>query len=663
MNFNRSGIPLLVDLANKAQLNLNTSKFSSEIREAILIRCVENKFLELFSRGMMNGTVHTCVGQEFSAIAVMKNLGDGDWVTSNHRCHGHFIAKTKNWKGLIDELMGLESGVCRGVGSSQHLYADGFISNGPQGALLPVATGILLNKSISKESGIAVSFIGEGTLGEGIVYEAFNLASLYKLPQLFVCENNGYSQSTPQHEGVAGDISARPAAFGIKCFEANTWNLDLLFDKAREAVEYVRQGSPAFLTIHTYRLNSHSKGDDNRELEEIEFFKSRDLINHLFENIEWKAEFNKVQNEINSHVEASINSPRLKLENYAIDQLPRKVTARLHPLVNRKCRLSSALNDFYLTTLSKNALHIGEDICDPYGGAFKITKGLSTKYPNLVKNSSISESGIVGISIGYALMGREAYAEIMFGDFMTHIFDQLINNASKIFHMSSFKLNVPLRIRTAMGGKRGYGPTHSQSLEKFFLGIDNVCVLYQSSLIDPLILLNDLDAIKCPILILENKLDYGNQLWQGSDYFNTLIEDKQFGAISIAPKFSKPDVTFVTYGETARSIADNLELIFKSCDLIPELICITCMHPLDISLIKKHVRKTNNLIIIEDGSVDFGLGAELIAKLVEDHVIINKLIRIGASPVPIPSEIKLERELLPSIDNIIKSINKTFFKD
>ena len=162
------------------------------IEEALRIRLIEETFLELFSLGKMNGTVHTCVGQELSAVAVCHFLTENDWVTSNHRCHGHFISKTSNWKGLIDELMGLKSGVCGGIGSSQHLYAEGFLSNGIQGSLIPVGTGIALHNKLAMNNCIAVSFLGEGTLGEGVLYEAFNLASLHNVPQLFVCENNFY---------------------------------------------------------------------------------------------------------------------------------------------------------------------------------------------------------------------------------------------------------------------------------------------------------------------------------------------------------------------------------------------------------------------------------------------------------------------------------------
>ncbi|WPX54015.1 thiamine pyrophosphate-dependent enzyme [Pseudomonas sp. CCI4.2] len=600
----------LIHLANKDSDHSLIPKHVVE--EALLIRLVEQKFLDLFSKGRVNGTVHTCVGQEFSAVAVAGQLTEDDWVTSNHRCHGHFISKTKNWQGLVDELMGLESGVCKGIGSSQHLYAQGFMSNGPQAALVPVATGIALHKKLNKLPGIAVSFIGEGTLGEGVLYESFNLASLYKVPHLIVCENNFYSQSTSQADGVAGNIKERPEAFGIRTFEADTWDVTKLFRVAKDAIQFVREGNPAFLIIRTYRLNPHSKGDDNRDADELNFFNSKDLLNVFLEDEEWRNVSNGISIKIENHINSS---PRktLHYSDYAKDQLPRDTTAKLGQVLNPKIRMVQALNEAYRQTLLDGSFHIGEDIADPYGGAFKVTKGLSTEFPDYVRNSSISEAGLIGVATGMALMGTKSFAEIMFGDFMTHAFDQLISNASKMHHMYAFQTSVPLRIRTPMGGKRGYGPTHSQSLEKHLLGIDNVGVIALSSLLNPALVIEETKYIDCPLVILESKSDYGKFLWTDTTTHSVFREQKAFGALKLSPTGATPTITIVSYGESARHIADNLELFFYETDYIPELICVTQLHPLDISLIEKSVNRTGNVLIVEDGSISFGFVGEYVS--------------------------------------------------
>ena len=631
------------------------------VREAILIRAVEQKFLALFTSGKMNGTVHTCVGQEFSAVAIVNSLRDCDWVTSNHRCHGHFIARTKNWRGLIDELMGLSSGVCRGIGSSQHLYAPGFLSNGLQGGFVPVAAGIALHMQRKGLPGIAVSFIGEGTLGEGVLYEAMNLASLFNLRHLIVCENNFYSQSTPQFMGVAGDIAARPKAFGLKVFEGDTWHVEELVAVASGAVDYVRAHSrPAFLLVKTYRLNAHSKGDDDRQHEEIDFFRARDPLNRLLKEPYWAEQFSAISKEIDEHVSSSDKSV-MQLEAYLHDQLPRGGSSRLKEVSNGKLRMVQALNKAYRETIEAGAIHIGEDIHDPYGGAFKVTKGLAEAYPDSVFTTSISEAGLVGIATGVALMGTESYAEIMFGDFMTNAIDQLVNNLAKLHHMYAFQLSVPARIRTPMGGKRGYGPTHSQSLEKLFLGLDNVAAVYLNSLVDPISTVREVATFKCPTLIFENKVDYGKYLWECPPYLKIRREVRPAGSLVITPKFGRPRVTIVSYGETSRMIADSLESIFVETDLVPELVVLIMLHPLDIRLIARSVRRTRRLIAVEDGSCGYGVGAEINARLAEEGIKLSKFLRIGAEPVPIPSVSSLEMQVLPTVERIILEINRARF--
>ena len=195
--------------------NSNTSL----LEKAYLIRKVETSFLELFKEGLLRGTVHTCVGQELSAVAVCHNLKDDDFVVSNHRGHGHFIAHTNNTFSLVCELLGRSEGASKGIGGSQHLYNKNFLSNGIQGNMSPVAAGIAYAEKLNLRNSITVIFVGDGTLGEGAIYEALNLISLYKLPLLVVLEDNEIAQSTPQIQYLSGSIQGRAEAFDIKYIE------------------------------------------------------------------------------------------------------------------------------------------------------------------------------------------------------------------------------------------------------------------------------------------------------------------------------------------------------------------------------------------------------------------------------------------------------------
>lgn len=247
-------------------------------QQMMLIRLVEERLLELFSQGLLFGTTHTSMGQEANAVGVLNALDrNRDIVWSNHRCHGHFIAYSGEIEGLIAEIMGRVTGVCGGRGGSQHLCFRNFHSNGIQGGIAPVAVGSAL---AMKEAGaIAVVFLGDGTMGEGIVYESLNLASVFGAPVLFVVEDNEIAQTTPKHLAVAGSIVRRAEPFGVRTFTYDGNDPIEIHALAMEAVEYVRKGArPAWLYLRTERIGPHSKGDDTRPTERIEQAKARDPI-------------------------------------------------------------------------------------------------------------------------------------------------------------------------------------------------------------------------------------------------------------------------------------------------------------------------------------------------------------------------------------------------
>jgi TPP-dependent pyruvate/acetoin dehydrogenase alpha subunit len=252
---------------------------SSLYEQMFLIRAFEERMLELFQDGKLFGTTHTYSGQEAVAVAVMANLATDDVVFSSHRCHGHYLARFDDPEGLLAELTGKSGGVCGGRGGSQHLCHDSFFSNGIQGGYMPIATGMALAEKRSGGRGIVVAFIGDGTLGEGAVYESFNLASLLEVPLLVVLEDNGYAQTTPVHLNLAGSMRQRAEAFGIETGESDGNDVEQLLPVFQEAVERVRRGGrPWVQLVHTYRLGPHSKGDDHRPLDEIEAWRAKDPL-------------------------------------------------------------------------------------------------------------------------------------------------------------------------------------------------------------------------------------------------------------------------------------------------------------------------------------------------------------------------------------------------
>jgi TPP-dependent pyruvate/acetoin dehydrogenase alpha subunit len=248
-------------------------------RTMLLIRRFEERLLDEFSAGRLVGTTHAYIGQEADAAGIFSELSPDDVIFSNHRCHGHFLAYGGDPYPLAAELMGRATGLVGGRGGSQHIHWKNFYSNGIQGGIVPVATGMALAEKASGSGSIVAAFLGDGTLGEGVVYESLNIASLWSLPILFVVENNRYAQTTPVSLALAGSIPARFSAFGIETWEMDTTDVREVARLAGEAIRHVRQSvRPAGLILHTYRFAAHSKGDDVRDPGEIAGYREKDPL-------------------------------------------------------------------------------------------------------------------------------------------------------------------------------------------------------------------------------------------------------------------------------------------------------------------------------------------------------------------------------------------------
>jgi acetoin:2,6-dichlorophenolindophenol oxidoreductase subunit alpha len=263
-----------------APRDASAKTFYSSMR---LIATFEERLLTLFSEGLLHGTVHTCLGQESSPVGVLSAVRrELDVVVSNHRCHGHYLAYREDVDGLLGEIMGRETGTCRGIGGSQHVQAENFYSNGVLGGMPPIAVGMALAERIQGRPSITVIFMGDGAMAEGAVYEAFNMAALWRAPVLFVLEDNGYAQTTPSHLQHAGVLAARVDPFGIPRVSVDGEDVFAVHAAASRMVNAVREErTPSLLHIKTYRLAPHSKGDDTRDQSEIEAARERQPLRRL----------------------------------------------------------------------------------------------------------------------------------------------------------------------------------------------------------------------------------------------------------------------------------------------------------------------------------------------------------------------------------------------
>jgi pyruvate/2-oxoglutarate/acetoin dehydrogenase E1 component len=335
-------------------------------------------------------------------------------------------------------------------------------------------------------------------------------------------------------------------------------------------------------------------------------------------------------------------------------------------MVVKNLYCSQALNDGLHEAMEENqkVLFIGEDILDPYGGAFKVAKGLSTKFPDRVYPTPICEAAIVGIANGLALRGFVPVVEIMFGDFITLAFDQIINHLSKYNAMYHGKVNPHLVIRTPMGGHRGYGPTHSQSLEKFLIGIPNIKVLYPSHL-HPIknMLKKAINKEPKPVIFLENKQLYSirNQTPKKNKigYFDTIFSEDDFPTVTLSLcNFKTADVTFVCFGGIVPMVMNEAVRLLTEKEIYCELVILSQISPINMLPVVESVSRSKRIITVEEGTLTGAVGNEIITKFVENYMdlLISKPIRIAAVDDIIPSARQLEDEILPSPKNINNAV-------
>jgi len=315
--------------------------------------------------------------------------------------------------------------------------------------------------------------------------------------------------------------------------------------------------------------------------------------------------------------------------------------------------------------LDERVYLIGEDLLDPYGGAFKVSRGLSSAYPDRVLSSPISEAGITGLATGMALRGLRPVVEIMFGDFVTLAADQIINHAAKFRWMYNEQVRVPLVVRLPMGGRRGYGPTHSQTLEKHFLGAPGLRVLAASHFGDPGALL--LDAIlhtEDPVLFIENKLLYLLPLLDSADpEFELHTESTSVPFAPYSPTHRllvkdapSPTLTLAAYGYMAELARQAMIRLAYEHELFAELIVPTQLAPFELGALIDSARRTGRLLTIEEGTYSLGWGTEVLAQTAQAlGPDLQACGRVAAADLPVPASGPLEQAVLPGVDEIIQA--------
>ena len=323
--------------------------------------------------------------------------------------------------------------------------------------------------------------------------------------------------------------------------------------------------------------------------------------------------------------------------------------------------LNEALHELFA---ARDDVHLlGEDVLDPYGGAFKVTQGLSDAYPDRVLTTPISEASLFGVAAGMALRGRRPILEIMFGDFIALGFDQIVNGIAKFREMYDDQVTVPLVVRTPMGGRRGYGPTHSQSLEKLLLGVPNVAVVALSECHDLGALLVAAVEDDRPVFLIENKLMYGRPNRRPDDGHVGELAVRETGGPYPALMFSGTDftegsATIVTYGGMLPVVLDAVTELILEHEVFCEVVALSQLLPLELEPVLESVARTGALVTAEEGTLTGGFGAEIVARVQELAWgdLRAPVRRVAARDGIIPSARLLEDAMLPSAQDVVEAV-------
>lgn len=638
-----------------------------------VIRNFEERTSRLYAAGKVPGFVHISIGQEASAVGTCWPLRLSDGIVSNHRGHGHCLAKGASPTSMFAELMGKRAGTGGGLGGSMHI-ADFEVgvygANGIVGAGLPIAVGVAEGFRQAGRDDIVVAFFGDGAIAQGAFHEALNLAAVRKLPILFVCENNGYSEFSAFADQHPVPVLERARAYGMRAESIDGNDVVAVSSLVSELVETLRDGDgPILLESVTYRWNGHYEGDPltYRGADELAEWKQRDPIVVLRARLNGVASEGEITQTLDRAVQAVTEAEHTAAASVdpefsdvqASLTVSRLVSpaAQLEPLSSpqtRKYKLMHAIHDALEHSLEEDAgvFLAGIDVAG--GNVFGLTRGLADQFPGRVLDTPISESAIVGMAVGSAMTGAKPVVELMYFDFIGVAFDQVMNQAAKIHFMTGGRAPASLVIRTQFGSGRSSAAQHSQSLEALLAHIPGLTVIMPGTVEDAYGLLRAAIEDGNPVVFIEHRLQYGLAGERPDRSHRVPIGRAAIRRVGA-------DVTLVSW---SRMMHDAVAAAERVADegIDVEVIDLRTIAPMDIDTILESVRKTERLVIAHEAVGNGGVGAEIAAR-VSDSAIwhLNAPIRRVAPPsTPAPYSPVLERVWLPGVDEICQAVRDVY---
>ncbi|MEQ9265618.1 MAG: thiamine pyrophosphate-dependent enzyme [Balneolaceae bacterium] len=639
----------------KAPKKLSKTKALDIYKALLLPRRIEERMLKLLRQNKITKWF-SGIGQEAIAVGVTLASEKEDYILPMHRNLGVFTTREVPFYPLFCQLFGKADGFSQGrersfhFGSMEHNIV-GMISH--LGAMLPVADGLALAKKLKSENAVAFSFTGDGATSEGDFHEALNLAAVWKLPVVFIVENNGYGLSTPTGEQYACErLVDRAKGYGIHGMHIDGNNVLEVINTISKARKLALKGEPVLIEAKTFRMRGHEEASGTAY-----------VPNDLFADWSKKdpiLQFEKYMESHHMHTQEDFDAIRNEVDASFKEDLDRALNAE-EPVFNKDKELASVFStetpnipvstngsssekrfvDVIQSSLKQafeeddSFLIMGQDVAE-YGGVFKITDGFMEQFgKDRIRNTPIIESGVLGAAVGLALEGFKPVVEMQFSDFVSCGMNQIIQNIAKSKYRWSPALNITIRMPN--GGGVGAGPFHSQSPEGWFMPHAGLKIVVPGTVEDAQNLLYSSLYDPNPVLFFEHKKLYRSLKATTSDKATY----EPLGTAKVQREGI--DASIITYGmgvQLALEIADE----YSKKDISLEVLDLRCLAPLDLESIKATVKKNNRVLLLQEPSQTMGPMSE-ISSLINEHCfewLDAPVVRCSSLDMPIPFNKKLE---------------------
>jgi 2-oxoisovalerate dehydrogenase E1 component len=631
-------------------------------RALLLPRLIEEKALLLLRQGRLSKWF-SGMGQEAIAVGVTFALEADDWILPMHRNLGVFTTRGVDLGRLFRQLFGKDGGFTKGRDRTFHFgllekRIVGMISH--LGATVPVADGLALAAQLRGERRVAATFSGDGGTSEGDFHEAVNLAAVWKLPVLFVIENNQYGLSTPVSEQYAcADLADRGIGYGIPGMVVDGNDVLAVVEAVGRAAARARRGEgPTLLEFKTFRMRGHEEASGTAYVPKhlIEEWARKDPLARFEQWLSARGLLDEqtretLRAELRPVIDALVDEalaapdPVSNAEHELADvYAPRALRVEEPPpsAPSSERRYIDAIQDGLREVMRRrrDVILMGQDIAE-YGGVFKVTEGFVAEFGKArVRNTPIIESGAVGAALGLALDGFRPMVEMQFGDFITCGFNQIVNNLAKTHYR--WGAAVPVVVRVPVGGGTGAGPFHSQNVEAWFTHVAGLKVVAPATPYDAKGLLTAAFEDGNPVLYLEHKLLYRSSRGGVPSGWYTL----PLGRARVAREGT--DATIVTYSVGVSWALDAAQRLAEEGRKV-EVIDLRTLLPWDRETVLRSVRKTGRALVLHEAPTTGGFGGEVAAVIGSEafDALDAPVSRVGALDTPVPFSKALEEVFSP----------------